>query len=220
MDKHLEEFVVAAFPGTAALGNFQRPQREVIHSQSEQEEHTNDQFRYSGRAVSLYGKRMTDPYVVFGSDDHDKPHRQEATDVGQEDCQLTGALGVKDGRVPDVSNPDDDQGDQEPDVGDGPRGQVQTTGRRALGLTEEHRQCQQAPDQTHEAEQGVRKLLDLCKYLDDIFWIMIHKAVVVRVIHGCGLSLFENLTVQIDVLLMQRTWKKIITCIEQSQCYI
>lgn len=124
MDKHLEEFVVAAFPDTSPLGNLQRPQREVIHSQGEQEEHSDDQFGYSGRAVSLHGKRMADPYVVFGSDNHDEPHRQETTDVRQEDGQLTGALGVKDGRVPHVRDPDDDKGDQEPDVGDGPRCEV------------------------------------------------------------------------------------------------
>lgn len=190
MDKHLEEFVVAAFPSTSALGDLQRPQREVIHSQSKQEEHTNHQFRYSGRAVSLHGEGMADPDVVLGSNDHHEPHRQETTDVRQEDGQLTGSLGVKDGRVPDVSDPDDNEGDQEADVGDGPRGQVQTAGRGALGLTEEHRQCQQAPDQPHETEQRVRKLLDLCKYLDDIFWIVIHKAVVIREIHSCGCSLF------------------------------
>lgn len=146
MDKHLEEFVVAAFPSTSALGDLQRPQREVIHSQSKQEEHTNHQFGYSGRAVSLHGEGMADPDVVLGSNDHNEPHRQEATDVRQEDGQLTRSLGVKDGRVPDVSDPDDNEGDQEADVGDGPRGQVQTAGSGALGLTEEHRQCQQAPD--------------------------------------------------------------------------
>lgn len=47
-------------------------------------------------------------------------------------------MGVKDGCVLDVSDLDDNEGDQEVDVGDGLCGQVQIVGCGVLGFIEEY----------------------------------------------------------------------------------